>query len=133
MKNFPMILLVALGSHANAACWKSISESNNAVISIDDCSIAKDGVYRKAWLKWDFNSLQETSDYPVKKYIQALTLDYFNCSTRKTASVQGIYRDEDGNTIKSESIQVGRVSFDEVAPETVAETYMNYVCKKKNR
>lgn len=135
MKTLAAIPIVALASlsaiSANAACWKKISEGLNSEIYVDDCSIAKDGNYKKAWVKWEYSTTQTTDDYPAKSYTKTVSLDYFNCTSRQSASIKGIYYSETGEAVKSESIELKRVRFEDPPPDTIGEAIMNYMCKAK--
>jgi hypothetical protein len=125
-----VMLAVASLTEANAACWSHVSSSNNATIYVDACSIAKDGIYKKVWIKNEYGSVQTTDDVPAKNYSKTMELDYFDCAKRQNAAVQGIYYGEDGGVVKSESIELRRVRFVDPPPGTVAEDLINFVCKK---
>jgi len=132
MKKLLFVLAFMAASTCNAACWKQISSSKNAKISIDNCSLAEDGKYRKAWFKWDYDTPQETTSYPLKKYIKTVGLDYYDCKSRKSATLKEIYYGENQEgVVYSASIELKNARFEEAPPETIAETLTNYVCKKK--
>lgn len=132
IKALLLILACAIASTCQAACWRQISASSNATISIDNCSLAQDGKYRKAWFRWEYDTPQDTTSYPVKKYINAVGLDYYDCKSRKSATLREIYYgDSDQGVVHSASIELKNALFQEPPPETIAETLMNYVCKQK--
>lgn len=126
-----LIAVASVATQANAACWKPISETDNSVGYVDACSIAKDRAYKKAWIKREYSTPQSTDDYPAKSYSITMELTYFNCSSRQSASTQGIYYDEDRTLVKTESIDLKRVRFQDSPPGTVGERELDYVCKSK--
>jgi hypothetical protein len=130
-------ILAALPSVSDAADWHQISVMpDGGSVEIDRSSLAKGpGGTKKAWFRWIYGKSQRLpsaipkSDPNVYYYSQGLTLELFNCAERTSATTQSIYRNGEGGHIGSYSLAPHEATWSEVAPETVGETMLNYVCK----
>ena len=114
---------------ANAACWEEFATGNDKSIHyIDACSIAIDGVYKKAWFKTELQIPEENSD--GKTYDSSKQLSYFNCKNRKSALAQftNYYIDD---VVNSSSTKIEKSAFDEVIPDSIGEAKFERACSTK--
>lgn len=114
---------------ANAACWENFATGNNKSIHfIDVCSIAVDGIYKKAWFNTELEVPEENSD--GKTYDSTKYLYYFNCKNRKLAIAQftKYYIDD---VVNSSSTKIEKNAFDEVIPDSIGEAMLERVCSTK--
>lgn len=129
VKYLLIVLFWLLPVLANAACWEKFATSKDESIHfIDACSIAVDGIYKKAWFKTELQIPEENSD--GKKYDSYKQLSYFNCKNRKSAIAQftNYYIDD---VVNSLSIKIEKSAFDEVIPDSIGEAMFKYACSTK--
>ena len=114
---------------ANAACWEKFATSKDeSIYFIDACSIAVDGIYKKAWFKTELQIPEENSD--GKTYDSTKKLYYFNCKNRKSALAQFTHYYID-NVVNSASIKIEKNAFDEVVPDSIGEAMFERACSTK--
>ena len=114
---------------ANAACWEKFATSKDeSIYFIDACSIAVDGIYKKAWFKTELQIPEENSD--GKTYDSTKKLYYFNCKNRKSALAQFTHYYID-NVVNSASIKIEKNAFDEVVPDSIGEAMLERACSTK--
>lgn len=114
---------------ANAACWEKFATSKDeSIYFIDACSIAVDGIYKKAWFKTELQIPEENSD--GKTYDSTKKLYYFNCKNRKSALAQFTHYYID-NVVNSASTKIEKNAFDEVIPDSIGEAMLERACSTK--
>ena len=114
---------------ANAACWEKFATSKDeSIYFIDACSIAVDGIYKKAWFKTELQIPEENSD--GKTYDSTKKLYYFNCKNRKSALAQFTHYYID-NVVNSASTKLEKNAFDEVVPDSIGEAMLERACSTK--
>lgn len=114
---------------ANAACWEKFATSKDeSIYFIDACSIAVDGIYKKAWFKIELEIPEDNLD--GKKYDSTKKLYYFNCKNRKSALAQFTHYYID-NVVNSASTKLEKNAFDEVVPDSIGEAMLERACSTK--
>jgi hypothetical protein len=98
---------------------------------VQNKSIAKKGRFIKAWFFWNFSSPQKLEPYLDKYYSHYLSLVYFDCAERVSATTQVLYYLDDAN-VQTFSSDVEKILFREVAPDTVGETMLERVCNPQS-
>lgn len=120
----------SLGAQSNR--WVMVGEGENVTVFADRVSLRRAGSRVRVWTKWRFATTREIEFFPDKKYRSEKSLDVYNCSDRTSATLQAIYyADEDagGEVIDSRSVAESRLHFAELAPETVGEAILTFVCQ----
>lgn len=131
MKIFLAGLLAAgLSSSVLADDWVQTGGNSNMVVSVNTKSIAKSPVGRKAWVRYVYIKPEQ---YNGKTYGKTLDLTLFNCAERTTGVTQEILYggDNDDTVIHSASVPLQRVGLVDVAPGTVIEAVLEFVCDQK--
>jgi hypothetical protein len=129
VKYLLVILFWLLPVLANAACWEKFATSKDeSIYFIDACSIAVDGIYKKAWFKTELQIPEENSD--GKTYDSTKYLYYFNCKNRKSAIAQftKYYIDD---VVNSLSRKIEERAFNEVVPDSIGEAIFERACSTK--
>lgn len=130
-----LILLstLAFSVPAQPSRWVAVGGNEQIKVFVDSQSLRRTGAKVKAWLKWVNSSPVETDTVvPSKTYLSAKTLNVYNCSDRTSAGLQTIrYADADvsGEVVETVAIAETKAFFTELAPETIGESIMMYVCK----
>ena len=129
VKYLLIVLFWLLPVLANAACWEKFATSKDeSIYFIDACSIAVDGIYKKAWFKTELQIPEENSD--GKTYDSTKKLYYFNCKNRKSALAQFTHYYID-NVVNSASTKLEKNAFDEVVPDSIGEAMLERACSTK--
>lgn len=139
MKLIVMCALLTACFSATAAEWKVIGSGGNTTHSIDASSVAVRGPVHQAWTMWSSKALPPNSQQEVASFFRqdandqksGKSLFYFGCTSKKIGLVQTIsYSGENGagEVTDSRSITPEQVFFEEVAPDTVAEAMLKFVC-----
>ena len=102
---------------------------------VDTQSARKSGAKAKVWLKWIHAEPVEVEySQPRKTYKVEKALAIYNCAERTTLTLQVIdYAEIDGGEVvfnASAPDSPGR--YTEVAPETIGESILNFVCRESS-
>lgn len=129
-----VLFLVLLGfSEASfASNWKPIPNTVPNSTFVDASSIAPIGKYRKAWFLSSEEMEKDGNAYTsFKKYRSTKSLNYYSCEERTTASLQRLFYSESqgtGEYLGSWAAPSKNVNYLDVAPDTVGEAMLEYVC-----
>jgi hypothetical protein len=136
MKKMLYLTLLAAGT-VHAADWRPVGLAATAITYIDQNSVVETGRYRKAWAMYDSQESRKLENtYPVQYYKSFKSLYYFDCDERRFGVFQITYYPDgqgDGEQIKSFSNQFNPSQLTEVAPDTVGEALLEFVCKAPAR
>ena len=111
--------------------WKVILEDSDNVLYVDMQSIAQTGPYVKAWSMVDFKKPQKTINNPSKVYKSWKSLEYFNCSENRFASIQATFYSEqlgNGKVVAASEHDPTRAVYQDAIPDSNGEIQLNYVC-----
>lgn len=125
-------LLAVLSDGALAANWKLVSTSDTSIIYVDTTSIAKSPIGRKAWVWFEYNAPKKIPlSYPEKYFTSVVELDHYDCQNRTSAAAQQLSyasAGKSGDVVDSRSIRNVKDTLEDVVPDTVGETLLNFVC-----
>lgn len=111
---------------AKAAEWWFVSEVEDSVIFFDRASVTPTTVGGRALVgAWEWNFEKLDSGQYVSR---SKTLNLWSCRDRSYASRSYISYEDDGTLGPSETVRDSELEYDFVAPGTVGETQMNFVC-----
>ncbi len=130
MKKIALALLIFCGN-SYASDWAVVDWNNAASVSVDKNSITKQGLYRKAWLLWNYSSEQQTYDYPIAKWKSLKALNYFNCEQKTTSSFKRSLYSENaggGSVVRNYDFTFKESELSEVVPDSMGESHLIYVC-----
>lgn len=127
-----IVLLVIPSATVLAADWQYITGGKDFTVNIDLQSIAPAGNGRmKAWTKYIYSEARSLPGYGT--YQSALTLDYYDCTQKSTATIQQVfYADTEGNkNIFYQSVPAKDARYEDVVPGSINETELLFVCSKQ--
>lgn len=133
MKKF-VLLLWLFASIARASSWQVAGFGEGVTVYVDSNSIVKSGKYKKAWIKYSYTDYRDGA--PVtnfKKYRSFTMLNLIFCDERKSGTMQTTYYDGEvgmGQVVGGVDLAFNQVQFYEVAPDTLGESVLDFVCKK---
>lgn len=121
---------------AVASDWRLAASGadNDPLVYVDTYSISRKGNLKKAWFRYDYQSSQNMDFPPFKQYQSMKELDYYNCTERTMSTAQRILytgMTGSGGVVFSASVPVGMLQFDDVTPDTIGESMLNFVCRHK--
>ena len=126
-------LLLTSSTIAQPSRWVEVGGNDEITAYVDTQSLRRTGPKVKVWLKWVNASPVETDTvYPKKKYMSAKTLNVYHCTDRTLAGIQSIrYANADatGEVVETVSIAEAKAEYTDLAPETIGESILVYVCK----
>lgn len=134
MKKYGLILLIVC-SNSFASNWVVVSTGPTLEVSVDAASIVPVKNMRKAWVTYD-RATPLTIGYPPKSYLSSVQLEYFNCSERTGATIQSSAftgNTRGGESIYSQTTRPEAARFEEVIPDSVGATTLDFVCDAKLR
>ena len=111
--------------------WFEVGSGSETTVYADTQSMRRNGPKVKVWLKWVYAKALETKSYPKKNYLSEKALAIYHCADRTSTTIQVIrYVDTDvsGEVVESASILEANVDYHDVAPETIGESILDYVC-----
>lgn len=106
--------------------WVHVSTGRYAKYYLNRSRIARVGSYLSAWEKADHR------DDPTVKYSEAKNLWYYDCSAGRMALKAYVQYDRAGKVTSSVEVPDYRLSWYTVAPESVGETKLKFVCRAGN-
>lgn len=119
------VALALSSTMAVAAEWHYVNKSDSEVYFIDESKLDRQKPVRDFWLKY----ISKSPEYVNSKQSDRGLIQYrANCRAGEIADLQVIKYTSSGSTAYSAKARV--VEFDAVAPETVAESWLTYVCAK---
>jgi TonB family protein len=135
MRTVVALVAVSLSASAIAATWVEVAalEDDGSVMSVDTAGIAREDGFLKAWFKSTYKKPQSIPRHASKvdpkqvDFDESLELDYFNCTSRTMAGKQWIYRSKGKPVASYEDYP----HYSDVAPETVGESMLEFVCGRK--
>jgi hypothetical protein len=122
-----IVLLAIAPSLAIASDWALLDINHY----IDKNSISTSGKYMKAWFSHTNASPEDMPIAPFKKYLSSKMLRFFNCEERTSSGTQMLYysaANASGEYLGAWRINASQMQFDEVAPDTLGERDLEYVC-----
>ncbi len=111
-------VLLVISTATQAANWKEVARSKDAVTTIDMTRLGQIGRYRSAWVKSDSG----------KHMLVALT--YFNCAARTSASKKVIVY-SNGQYLSSSSTADAELHFTDDLPGSVGGETADAVCSAR--
>jgi hypothetical protein len=117
---------------AGSATWVEVGGNDSAVVLVDKDSLRRNQNKVKSWLKWQWvKPVEVPNAFPVKLYQLEQQLQISDCQNNTLAIAQGIrYADAFGNEVAdSYAFEEKSWHFTEVAPETLGESIIKFVCK----
>jgi hypothetical protein len=111
--------------------WREVGQTDTARVYVDTPSLRRTLPNVKVWLMWTYTKSQQTSDASKKHFLSEKNLSIYNCTERSYATIQVIrYSDSDasGSVVKSYSTPEHMARYSEVAPDTIGEIILEYVC-----
>jgi hypothetical protein len=128
----PVFLLISSAT-AQPSRWVEVGGNDEITAYVDTQSLRRNGLKVKVWLKWVNASPVDTDTiYPKKKYMSAKTLNIYHCTDRTLAGIQSIRyanADASGEVVETVSVAEARAEYTDLAPETIGESILVYVCK----
>lgn len=130
------ILLWFVAGFAEASNWQLVGVGSTASVYVDADSMATSGKYKKAWIKYSFAAVQESTPFTnFKKWQSSTDLIYFDCAERTSGTLQSTYYSDvmsSGEVVSSTILKLSQVLFNESAPDTLGDALISYVCKPGN-
>jgi hypothetical protein len=126
--------LFAAPAIASASEWKAMASSVNNFVFIDVQSIQTQGKLQKAWFISNRDKAEAVPGTATTMYLSSKYLAYFSCAdkTISTAAVY-LYAEQYGHG-QSIASSTARGEAIEVAPDSVNEEMLRFVCtKRKNK
>lgn len=122
-----LVLGLAPGQ-SHASQWLSIKKTDHHQLMIDKQSLLEEKPYIKAWVKVDYQTPQKNPESVDRVYNHAKALWYFDCGTRKAATIQ-VFQYEDEELVYSAGTTAKQADFIEPLPESEVEVAQQYACK----
>jgi hypothetical protein len=105
--------------------WVHVSSGENKKYYLDYGRMYRVGRYIAAWEKGDY------SQDPKVRHYEAMSLSYYDCSSRRTALKATTDYDQNGTVLKSYTWTDAELNWNPIVPETVGESKLNYVCRSR--
>lgn len=133
MKNawIGVLLLSGISLAAEASNWLLLTRHDDTEIYADDASVFRRGKLMQAWDRTDYPASQTMTFSPYKQYRSMKALGYYNCA-EKTGALRELVlyagAGGSGEVVGHVIIPVDHLDFKAMAPGSVGEVLMNYVC-----
>lgn len=114
--------------------WIEVGANEKFLALVDIQSMRRTGRKVKVWVKWIYTSPSDTEFAHSKKpYQSEKSLSYYDCEAQTMLTIQVIRYSEKyaGEVVESYSNVDKLESYREVAPETIGERVLNFVCAAK--
>lgn len=136
LKHLGLAGLIAISLHAvasHASEWKYVGADDKGNIwAVDKASIVANGSIVRSWTRIDF---QEQQPYPPNgeliKYV--LSVNVVNCTTHQIGVKASRLLRVDGSVITAHEDTDSNIQWQTVAPDTVVEKTMSYVCANRKK
>lgn len=112
---------------AYAAKWELASFNSNAVFTIDASSVAPIDNFIKVWVNTSYKKEQKL-ELLKKTYVSDKSLWYLDCKGKRVAIVSSTSYNATGEVQNSYTVRFLASMLDDIAPETVGEDILNFVC-----
>jgi hypothetical protein len=125
------VLVFLATANATSAEWVSVGHTNAAEVFVEKTTITPKGAKLKVWAKWVYAEPRVVpGSVPPKLFQSAQSLSFYDCAERKSAAIQEIHYSEKngGTTLKAESILEGMARFEEIAPDSIGESILEFAC-----
>ncbi|MBY0444975.1 MAG: hypothetical protein K2Q15_07190 [Burkholderiales bacterium] len=123
-----LVFLWIFTGNAWAVCWVALDGGTEKNSFVDMCSIVTVGQYKKAWMKFEFSQIQKNMKDNGHDYVKMLSLYYFDCDGKRFGMVNSNFYANDNSLVDSFKLNIGDVEMTDVAPESIGDTLMTYVC-----
>ena len=127
------LCLVSSSCFAQSSRWVEVGGNDDITAYADTQSMRRTGPKVKVWLKWVNASPVETSTvFPKKTFLSEKSLGVYHCTDRSFTTLQVIRyanADSTGGVVESLDSQDTQSTYRDIAPETIGESILNYVCK----
>jgi hypothetical protein len=130
------VLVFVASANATSAEWVSVGHTNAAEVFVEKTTITPKGAKLKVWAKWVYVKPRVVpGSIPPKLFKSAQSLSFYDCAERKSASIQEIHYSEKngGTTLKSESILDSLAIFEEIAPDSIGESILQFACQQASK
>lgn len=127
------VLLATMATNVLASDWEFVGVAKGLTVEVEKQSLTRDGAVVKAWTRAVYDPA-ETEGAATFKSDKRLYL--FNCTKRLMALKQSTtFSDADFSGAVGEAVNVPDplLSWSEVAPDSVGEAILQFVCKHAPR
>jgi hypothetical protein len=127
---FLLTALLMLPFFASASCWEKVGVSNGTTMYIDACSIAIESIYKKAWVKIEFDTPRNGEKdirLPEKIYDSSKILFYFNCRSEKYLPLKMVFYNQ-LDVVASFSNKLKSSEFSDTIPDSLNERMTAMAC-----
>ncbi len=124
------LAVCALPAAASAADWQRVATAKEGTIYVDARSIVLKDKLRRAWDKWQY--AEDQPGFPgsgIKAFRASKHLAWYNCDERSFAVAEVVYLDAKGKGVGQVALEVDAAAFSPVAPDSVSESQLDFVCK----
>ncbi len=122
---FLMLPLALMPPMASASNWVSLDSTTK----VDSSSIVRKREYVKAWIILPDNSYEKSAYLPSSVYAKSQI--FIRCRERSMATKQMLYYDAQWQFMGESVTPSKAISFNDVAPDTVGEYIVDFVCHGK--
>jgi hypothetical protein len=125
-----LVLACALPAAAGAADWQLVAKAREGSIYVDARGIVLKDKLRRAWDKWQY--AEDQPGFPgsgIRSFRASKHLAYYNCEDRSFAVAEVVYLDAKGKSVGQITLDVDPASFSVVAPDSLSETQLDFVCR----
>lgn len=127
-----VLLLSGISLTAEASNWVLVTRHDDIRIYLDVERVSKRGSLRTAWDRTDYPSSLTMAFTPFKEYRSMQALGYYDCA-KKTGALRELFlysgASGSGEAVGHVSIPEDHLDFKAMAPGSVGETLLNYVCR----
>lgn len=132
-KGMPLIFFWLFAGNVWAACWAVVISNEEMLVSVDKCSIEKEGAYKKVWVKWEYTVGKKINAYRDEEFIKIVSLDYHDCRNKKYGNIRSLFYSKSNEVLRDVSLALKNVILLDTVPDTFGETVMSFVCSSKNQ
>lgn len=129
-----VLLLSGISLTAQASNWVLLTRHDDIRIYLDVERVSKRGSLRTAWDRTDYPSSLTMAFTPFKEYRSMQALGYYDCA-KKTGALRELFlysgASGSGEVVGHVSIPEDHLDFKAMAPGSVGEILLNYVCQTK--
>ena len=130
-----LLMLVGGPTHAKDNGWVKIYRNTEEIRYVKKGNNIPVGIYNTGtpsyWSKYTFLKTRKSPENPEKQIKQVICQTVYNCGKKTTALKQEITYFTDGDSKTLTNPYISEMSFEEVIPDSVGETELNYICSGK--
>lgn len=131
MKRISILVISSLiSSLTYAADWIAVDYTDELIVYVDKSNITYNKNIVKAWIKYQYELPQK--DASDKDFTDAKALYKHNCREKTSAVLQFITYDS-GKVVNSYNYTSKNLFFEDVIPESLGNSVLNYVCNLKSK